>query len=88
MPSRPWSIEELSAGDARRLRVEHKTTPNGDTDLRVAAHAAASAGGDLDAAAVRLGVAVADLVAIRALAGFAPAHRRPGFVARLFRRFR
>lgn len=87
-PARPWDITELAVGDARGLRVEYKTRPDvasADTDLQLAAYAAASAGGDLDSAGARLGVDVADLVRIRRAAGIAPPQRRRGILTRLFR---
>lgn len=75
MSSRPWTTEELDAGDARRLQIEYKPSA-GNTDIQRAAYAAASAGGDLEAAAARLGVDLADLVRIRREIGLRPGKHR------------
>lgn len=86
----PWYLDTrmLDAGDARRIRI------NADPDRAaemIRAIDTASTGnprhadlsGDLSAAADRLGVNVADLVALRRKAGIAPSHRTPSLFARI-----
>jgi hypothetical protein len=105
-PPRPWSIEELAAGDARRLPtmrgenfvlaysldgdpltiavIAARETPDGSAYATLLDPV--EVGGDLDTAAARLGVDVADLIRARRAAGIAPSHRRPGILSRLFGR--
>lgn len=75
---RPWDTSGLDASNVRRL-------PAPDPD-RLQAIRVPPPSGDLDDAAKRLGVDVADLVAMRRKLGIAPTHRRPSRWTRLFRR--
>jgi hypothetical protein len=68
----------LDAGDARGL-----TRPAAADIPDAPPRSPRRISGDLDAAAERLGVDVADLVAMRRKAGIAPSHRRPGLLDRL-----
>jgi hypothetical protein len=75
---RPWDASELDAGDVHRLAA-----PDPD---RLQAIRVPAPSGDLDDAAKRLGVDVADLVTMRRKLGIAPTHRRPSRWTRLFRK--
>jgi hypothetical protein len=81
----PWylDVRMLDAGDARRLHAD--AAPLG---IPTRNPRRADASGDLDAAADRLGVDVADLVAMHRRAGIAPSHRSPSLIARLAARLR
>jgi hypothetical protein len=78
---RPWDVTELDAGNVRGLTG----TPNPDPDemqvIRVP-----QLDHSLDTAAEQIGVDVADLVRMRRGLGYAPSHRRPSLLHRLFRR--
>jgi hypothetical protein len=80
----------LAAGNARGLPGGDPAATPGPDDLQnVAGWASVNRDdltGDLDTAAARLGVNVADLVKMRRSLGIATTHRRPSRLARLFRR--
>lgn len=74
MPSRPWSIEELAAGNARGL-------PGGDPFAAPASHARDEYEAPDKPMARRL-------VAVRQQGAVRPGRHRSGIVARILRRFR
>jgi aryl-alcohol dehydrogenase-like predicted oxidoreductase len=78
---RPWDVTELDAGNARGLTSQTDADPGELQAIRTP-----RLDGNLDDAAARLGVDVADLVRMRRQMGIAPAHRRLSVLDRLFRR--